>query len=135
MRRSNFFPLRYDYASHFNVCICAVFIKIYSLYLTLNISDSSFIKSCRLGMILNKALAQILQLRAKFDVIMSRKFRSSRSQMFFKIGVVKYSASFTGKHLCCSFFLIKKLFTCEICKIFTNTLLQNTSGGCFCKLQ
>ena len=32
---------------------------------------------------------------------------SIRSQMFFKIGVLKNSANFTGKHLCWSFFLIK----------------------------
>ena len=32
--------------------------------------------------------------------------RSSRPQMFFKIGVLKYFAMFTGKHLCWSRFLI-----------------------------
>ena len=30
--------------------------------------------------------------------------RDSRSQMFFKIGVLKNFAYFTGKHLCCSLF-------------------------------
>ena len=35
------------------------------------------------------------------------RFRSSRSQMFFKIGVLKNFAIFTGKHLCWSLFLIK----------------------------
>ena len=34
-------------------------------------------------------------------------FRSSRSQTFFKIGVLKNFANFTGKHLCWSLFLIK----------------------------
>ena len=33
--------------------------------------------------------------------------RSSRLQMFFKIGVLKNFANFTGKHLCWSLFLIK----------------------------
>ena len=33
--------------------------------------------------------------------------RSSRSQMFFKIGVLKIFSIFTGKHLCWSLFLIK----------------------------
>ena len=33
--------------------------------------------------------------------------RSSRLQMFFKIGVLKIFAIVTGKHLCWSFFLIK----------------------------
>ena len=35
------------------------------------------------------------------------KARSSRPQMFFKIGVLKNVAIFTGKNLCWSFFLIK----------------------------
>ena len=34
-------------------------------------------------------------------------FRSSRSQMFFKIGVLKNFANFTAKHLCWSTFFIK----------------------------
>ena len=34
-------------------------------------------------------------------------FRSSRSQMFLKIGVLKNVANFTGIHLCWSLFLIK----------------------------
>ena len=34
-------------------------------------------------------------------------FRSSCLQMFFKIGVLKSFANFTGKHLCWSFFLKK----------------------------
>ena len=33
--------------------------------------------------------------------------RSSRSQMFFKIGALKTFTNFTGKHLCWSLFLIK----------------------------
>ena len=34
-------------------------------------------------------------------------YRSIHSQMFFKIGVLKYFSIFTGKHLCWSLFLIK----------------------------
>ena len=34
-------------------------------------------------------------------------FRSSGLQMFFKIGILKDFAVFTGKHLCWSLFLIK----------------------------
>ena len=56
---------------------------------------------------------------------------SSRSQMFFKTGVLKYLISLTGKHLCWSLFLTKfftnfvkntpaQVFSCEICKIFKN---------------
>ena len=62
--------------------------------------------------------------------------RSSRSQMFFKIGVFKNFAIFKGKHLCRSLFLIKlqpwrpatllkrdstQVFSCEYCEIFKNT--------------
>ena len=35
------------------------------------------------------------------------KCRGSRSQMFFKIGILKNFADFTGKHQCWSFFLKK----------------------------
>ena len=35
------------------------------------------------------------------------KISCSRSQVFFKIGVPKNFADFTGKHFCLSFFLIK----------------------------
>ena len=34
-------------------------------------------------------------------------YRSSRAQIFFKIGVLKTFANFTGKHMCWSLFLIK----------------------------
>ena len=62
--------------------------------------------------------------------------RSSRSQMFFKIGVLKILGIFTRKRLCWSLFLIKlqtlrpatllketptRLLSCEICQIFKNT--------------
>ena len=35
---------------------------------------------------------------------LSLKFRNSRSQMFFKVGVLKNIANFTAKHLCWSLF-------------------------------
>ena len=38
---------------------------------------------------------------------LSLNFKSSRSQMFFKIDVLKNLAMFTGKHLCWSYFLIQ----------------------------
>ena len=38
---------------------------------------------------------------------LSLNFKSSRSQMFFKIGVLNNFAIFAGKHLCWSYFLIK----------------------------
>ena len=59
------------------------------------------------------------------------KGRSTRLQMFFKIGVLKNFANFTRKHLCWSFFLIKlqALFnkvSCEISQIFKNTFFNKT---------
>ena len=41
------------------------------------------------------------------SAFIKNRCRSSRSQMFFKIGVVKNFAMFTRKHLCWSLFLIK----------------------------
>ena len=46
--------------------------------------------------------------------------KSSRSQMFFKVGFLKGFAIFTGKHLCWSLFL-KQVFSCGHCKIQKNT--------------
>ena len=57
--------------------------------------------------------------------------RCSRLQMFFKIGVLKNFANFTGNYLCWSLFLIKfltnfikdtatQVFSCEIWKNFKN---------------
>ena len=51
--------------------------------------------------------------------------RSSPSQVFYKINVLKEFAKFTGKHLCCSLVLIvilqHRCFFCEFCKMFKNT--------------
>ena len=54
-------------------------------------------------------------------VFIKSRYRSSRSQMFFKIGVLKNFAMFTGKHLCWSLFLIKlqafRCFSVNIAKL------------------
>ena len=63
----------------------------------------------------------------------SIKYKSSRSQMFFKTAVLKNLAIFPGKHLCWSLFLIKlqpcnfikketptKAVSSEYCEIFKN---------------
>ena len=70
-----------------------------------------------------------------FTIIQPISGRSNRSQMFFKIGVLKNLANFTGKHLCWNLFLIKlqalspvtllkgtpaHVFSCEICEMFKN---------------
>ena len=46
------------------------------------------------------------RIRIKKNVFQA-KDRSSHSQLFFKIGVMKNFATFTGKHLCWNLFLIK----------------------------
>ena len=47
------------------------------------------------------------KLREKYEIT---AFRRSRSQMFYKIDVLKDFAKFTGKHLYWSLFLIKRDF-------------------------
>ena len=71
------------------------------------------------------------------------KFRSSRSEVFCKKGVLKSFTSFTGKHLCRSLFFNKGLrpaiekrlwyrwFPVKFSNFLRRDLLQNTSGGCF----
>ena len=51
------------------------------------------------------------EMRSRIVVSERKKalFRNSRSQMFFKIGILKNFANFTAKHLCWSLFLIKLL--------------------------
>ena len=52
--------------------------------------------------------------------------RNSRSQMFFKIGVLKNFAIFTGKYLCWILFSIKfggLAFSCEYCVILRTAFL------------
>ena len=56
--------------------------------------------------------------------------RSSCSQMFFKISVLKNFAIFTGKHVCSS--LQHRSFPVNIVKLLRTPFLQNTSCGCFC---
>ena len=63
-------------------------------------------------------------------------FRSSCSQMSFKIGVLKNPAKSIRKHLCQSLQLYQKetptqVFSVNIAKFLRTTFLQYTSGGCF----
>ena len=57
-------------------------------------------------------------------------YRSGRSRMFFKVGVLKNFANFTGKQLCWSLFL-KKLQAFRSSDERT-PFLQNTSSGYLC---
>ena len=52
-------------------------------------------------------------------------YGSRRSQMFFKIGLVKNFVMFTGKYLCWSLFL-KRLFSCEYYEILKNSFFYRT---------
>ena len=45
-------------------------------------------------------------------VLVALLFRSSRSHMFFKIGILQNYSNFTRERLCWSFFLVK-LQTCQ----------------------
>ena len=61
-------------------------------------------------------------------------FRSNRSQMFLKIGILKNFANFTGKFLSLRLFLrdSTQVFSCEIGGIFKAHLFwHKTSGSCF----
>ena len=67
-----------------------------------------------------------------FLVSKNYKFRSSRSQMVYKICALKYLAKITGKHLypACNFNKRKnpaQMFSCDFYEIFNNIFLQNTS--------
>ena len=64
-----------------------------------------------------------LQLNSKKWMI-NDHFRSSRSQMFFKISVLKNFANFTRKHLCCSLFLLKLQALRPFKNTFFTELLQ-----------
>ena len=50
----------------------------------------------------------IITLIIIFTFITFITIRRCRSQIFYKIAVLKYFANFTGKHLCWSLFLIKR---------------------------
>ena len=81
-----------------------------------------------------------LATRLDFHTLIFHKYywaiRSSCSQMFFKIGVLKNFANFTGKHRCWSLiqtcnFLLKRdsntgVFLWKICEIFKNIYFYRT---------
>ena len=68
--------------------------------------------------------------------------KSSHSQMFFRIDVLRNFAIFTGKHLCQGLFGLRLYqkeiptqfhsFSVNIAKFVRTPFLQNTSNGCFC---
>ena len=67
----------------------------------------SFYKRSKLNVFLIRFLPCLYTTKIWLNLITLKVFRSSRSQMFYKVGVFKNFAKFTGKHLCWSHFLIK----------------------------
>ena len=71
------------------------------------------------------------------------EYRSSRSEVFCRKGVLRNLAKFTGKHPCqsltsqilCNFIKKKRLwqrcFPVNFAKFLRTSFLQNTCGGCF----
>ena len=83
----------------------------------------------------NKTVKSSKSLRLNFYVVLQPTTRSSRSQMFFKIGVLQHFIKFTGKYL------RQSLFFNKVAGLRTATLLKkrlwhecfsNTCGCCFC---
>ena len=66
-----------------------------------------------------------------FYVVLKPANRSSRLQIFFKIGVLKSFAKFIGKPLYQSL-SFNKVADLRPAKCLEHLLSQNTSGGCFC---
>ena len=62
-----------------------------------------------------------LTILSKFDIAIDT-YKSSLLQMFFKMGVLKNFADFTGKHFCWSLFLIK-VFPVNLAKFFKKNFL------------
>ena len=63
----------------------------------------------KLNVFLIRFLPYLYTARKWLNLITSKAFRSSRSQMFYKIGVLKNFVKLTGKHLCWSHFLKRKI--------------------------
>ena len=63
----------------------------------------------KLNVFLIRFLPYLYTARKWLNLIRSKAFRSSRSQMFYKIGVLKNFVKLTGKHLYWSHFLKRKI--------------------------
>ena len=85
-----------------------------------------------------------IQFRQYFEFFDSVKFGSSHRMCSFKKDVLKNIAKLRGKHLRHGIFLYKvaglgetvaQVFSCRLCDIIQNNLLQNTSGRLLRKLE
>ena len=90
----------------------------------------------------NTKIKLLIYEKITYKVLCKNIEKSSGSQLFFKIGVLKNLVNFTGKHLCSSLFLVKwqAWGPSTLWKRDSNTgaftgALQNTSGGCFWTLR
>ena len=61
----------------------------------------------KLNVFLRRFLPYLYSERIWLNLITSWAFRSSHSQMFYRIGVLEKFAKFTGKNQCWNYFLIK----------------------------
>ena len=88
-------------------------------------------------------IKKLMQKQLLTSVLQNSCLRCSRSQMFFKIGVLQNFVIFTRKYLCWSVLLIKltpkthkrlqhRCFLVNIAKFLRTPFLRNSTGGCFC---
>ena len=125
---SNLFILHIFYVSPFLCCtICSIVALSSSAFLYCTISCCTF---RHYNVFVLHSFAVALFACCNFSCCTLFIFRSSRSQMFFKKGILKNLAIFTGKHLCWSLPLIKKtpsqVFPREYCEIFKNSFFYKT---------
>ena len=85
----------------------------------------------------SKFAVELREIEEKDNVMENAMFQIGCLQKFFKVGVLKNSANFTGRILCWSHFQMKLqswkslqlyqketlawMFSCEICEFFKNT--------------
>ena len=76
-----------------------------------------FIRYYLLDCVMSKAGLRLIYICFKAQIVEIGMVRSSRLQIFFKIGVLKNFAIFTGKHLClCLFNKVAGLKSCNFIK-------------------
>ena len=92
-----------------------------SFHLTANNIPKQEKNMFKLNFYLIKFLSYLYTAVIWLNLITSKAFRSSRSQMFYKIGVLEDFAKFTGKQLCWNHLnKIAHLLSYDLCEIFKN---------------
>ena len=78
-------------------------------------------------LIISYPISSSLASKCCSSLLLKTRFRSSRSQMFFKIGVLKSFPIFTGKHLCWKDFIKKRsCFPMNIAKFLRTAFFYKT---------